>query len=281
MVIYKTTNLLNGKIYVGKKEHDTPSYLGSGYILKKAIEKHGKENFKKEILQECYSSEELEIAERYWIKELDATNPEKGYNIAEGGNGGNTYVGKSEEEMHEIKKKISEAGKGRVFSEEHRKKLAESARKRKGNKPCKFKGMRYEDYMDADSVENIKNKLRKANIGKSLSEEQKRKIGEFFKGRKIGPMSEEHKENLKKSFIARDEKRKESTKHKNIEYLDSFLKNGINEENVNHARRIYQRVRSYGVDMNKYEKLLEEFRKIEFLRRSRRKQLGLSSDSPW
>lgn len=37
MVIYKTTNLINGKVYIGKDSNDDPKYLGSGKILKLAI----------------------------------------------------------------------------------------------------------------------------------------------------------------------------------------------------------------------------------------------------
>ena len=54
-LIYRTTNLLNGKYYVGahrttKKNDD---YLGSGVALKRAIKKYGRENFSKEIVEEC------------------------------------------------------------------------------------------------------------------------------------------------------------------------------------------------------------------------------------
>ena len=45
-VIYKTTNLITGKIYVGQDSRDNPQYLGSGIILSYAIKKYGKENFK-------------------------------------------------------------------------------------------------------------------------------------------------------------------------------------------------------------------------------------------
>ena len=40
MVIYKTTNLVNGKQYIGKDTKNNPTYLGSGTFLKKAIQKY-------------------------------------------------------------------------------------------------------------------------------------------------------------------------------------------------------------------------------------------------
>jgi len=50
--IYKTTNILNNKIYIGKKESSSfvETYYGSGTVLKQAIKKYGQENFKIEIL---------------------------------------------------------------------------------------------------------------------------------------------------------------------------------------------------------------------------------------
>ena len=50
-------------------------------LLKEAITKYGKENFVKEILEICNSTEMLDEREKYWIKELDALNPHVGYNI--------------------------------------------------------------------------------------------------------------------------------------------------------------------------------------------------------
>lgn len=90
--IYKITNLINGKIYVGKrvKPQFDKYYWGSGLIIKAAIKKYGKENFKRELIQECFNDEELNICERFWIKSLQANNPDIGYNITDGGTGGDT-----------------------------------------------------------------------------------------------------------------------------------------------------------------------------------------------
>ena len=87
MIIYKTTNLINGKIYVGKDTKNNPDYFGSGVILKKAIEKYGKENFYKEIIECCDTYEHLNEREKYWIKELNVIDKNIGYNLTQGGDG--------------------------------------------------------------------------------------------------------------------------------------------------------------------------------------------------
>ena len=60
MIIYKTTNLINSKIYVGQDSKNNYNYLGSGIIIKKAIKKYGKENFKKEIIEYCNDKQKLD-----------------------------------------------------------------------------------------------------------------------------------------------------------------------------------------------------------------------------
>ena len=88
MIIYKTTNLINNKFYIGKDAKNKKSYLGSGKVLKQAIQKYGKENFKKEILEYCTDLEHLDEREIYWIDKYNAL--EEGYNLTEGGTGGDT-----------------------------------------------------------------------------------------------------------------------------------------------------------------------------------------------
>ena len=76
--VYITTNLINGKTYVGKHRHSyfDKKYYGSGKHLKSAINKYGIENFKVEVLEWCNSNKELANKEVFYIKLL---KPE--YNI--------------------------------------------------------------------------------------------------------------------------------------------------------------------------------------------------------
>ena len=90
MIIYKTTNLINNKIYVGKDKCNNPKYLGSGVKITLAIKKYGKKNFKKEILEYCDSEEELNEREIYWIQKFNSIDRNLGYNITVGGEGGDT-----------------------------------------------------------------------------------------------------------------------------------------------------------------------------------------------
>ena len=74
MNIYKITNLVNGKIYIGKDTKDRKDYYGSGIVIKQAIKKYGKENFKKEILEKCSEYETLNEKEKYWINFYKSTD---------------------------------------------------------------------------------------------------------------------------------------------------------------------------------------------------------------
>ena len=92
-IIYRTTCLLNNKIYIGKhKTSDLEdSYLGSGKMLRRAIKKHGIENFKKEILFVFDSEEEMNAKEAELVTEEFCSRDDT-YNLCPGGKGGWGYV---------------------------------------------------------------------------------------------------------------------------------------------------------------------------------------------
>jgi len=202
MIIYKTTNLNNGKFYVGQDSKNNPEYYGSGNLLKRAIKKHGKQNFIKETLEVCCTQEQLNEREKYWIKETKAR--ELGYNIAEGGTGGNTiseenkerilngfkgrnHTPESLEKMRGIKKnpKLSEKE-----IERRRQKLIEMRNdsefmknQEEGFKNCK--NMNYsQKFLDMQKSENKRGK-KSPNWGRKTSEETKRKQSEYHKNNPV------------------------------------------------------------------------------------------------
>ena len=87
--IYKTTNLINGKTYIGKHSSqniETDNYLGSGKILKKAIKKYGRQNFKKQVLH-VFSIEEQAYLKQKDIVDQQFLSRKDTYNITLGGRG--------------------------------------------------------------------------------------------------------------------------------------------------------------------------------------------------
>lgn len=94
MFVYMTTCLINGKKYIGKYEgNETDKYLGSGKLLRRAIKKYGESNFRRTILERYQTVTETRSGEVYWIEKFNAVKSDEFYNIAEGGEGGNTFAG--------------------------------------------------------------------------------------------------------------------------------------------------------------------------------------------
>lgn len=94
--LYKITNLINNKFYIGvhKTKNINDGYMGSGKVLRQAIEKYGIENFEKEILEffDNYHSmmkREKEIVTEEFLCRKDV------YNLRKGGDGGFDYVNKN------------------------------------------------------------------------------------------------------------------------------------------------------------------------------------------
>ena len=176
--IYKTTNLLNGKIYVGKHKWSKEgcldeNYLGSGTYLTRAIDKYGKENFICEILDTADSLEELNEKERFYIEELDAMNQNIGYNLTRGGDGTylpGRFLGDSKNPV--VREKISstlkvlwEDEKSVFNSTRYRESLAE------GVSNSHKEGKRKDTY----------EKISKAKMGHTVSQETRDKISKKLK----------------------------------------------------------------------------------------------------
>ena len=137
--IYMTTNLINGKKYIGQHASSTldENYKGSGTLLRKAVCKYGWDNFKVELIEWCSSQEELDEREIYWIKFYDAVNSDEFYNLQTGGTNGSSRRGSKMSD--ETKLRMSNALKGNKNPLGH--KMSEKTKQtliecNKGNKYC-------------------------------------------------------------------------------------------------------------------------------------------------
>lgn len=109
MFIYKITNLINNKIYIGKtirniqerwNEHVSCALNNSDNLyLHNAIQKYGANNFKIEVIDSCNSEEELNQLEEYYIKLYNTQDKNIGYNLTNGGDGNLKYDYKKIREM--------------------------------------------------------------------------------------------------------------------------------------------------------------------------------------
>lgn len=187
-IIYKTTNLINNKIYVGKHmtKNLNDAYMGSGLLIKKAIKKYGLKNFLKEILYSFSNEEEMNLKENQIVNNefIKLSNT---YNIALGGQGGlitsdplfrsqiNLKISLSK--YGKKNPKISKLKKGIQLSENTKKKISLALKNRKFS-------------------DKHKQLIGKANKGKIRSIETKKQISDTLKNK-----SKEEMNNNAKIFI--------------------------------------------------------------------------------
>ena len=174
-LLYRTENLVNGKIYIGvHKLADTSTsrrYLGSGYALKSAIKLYGRENFTRTPLAEFSCAEEAFSAEAEIVNEEFINRPDT-YNMKHGGIGGVGYS-----HTNEAKEKIRAATKGntnmlgKTHSEETKSKMSVSA-------------MGSQNSLGSTRSPEARAKISAANKGKVVSEETRKKIGDASRGNK-------------------------------------------------------------------------------------------------
>ena len=102
--IYRTTNLINGKTYIGQHKRRSGRYFGSGFLLKRAIKKYGKENFKVEILYDNIQLKKTADSVEMFAIAKERKIGKAEYNISKGGQGGSFL--NNEDEKKRIEKSV-------------------------------------------------------------------------------------------------------------------------------------------------------------------------------
>lgn len=211
-IVYKHTNKINGKSYIGITKRTIEQRVGDGYSgsrhFNNAISKYGWENFETTILEENLTCDEACSKEKYYIEKYDSIN--NGYNLEEGGIYGTINP--------ETRKLMSERmigntySKNQVFSEEAKKHISEGLKRL---------------YFDPVRGAEARRKLSEAHRGRIVSKETRRKQSESLKGRKV---SEETKKKL--SDAAKNRKVSEETKKKLSESLKKFYSDPVEKQKI-------------------------------------------------
>lgn len=149
-VIYKITNNINGKIYIGKTKQFFKKYINGKFkhltkenynigckYINSAILKYGIENFSVKLIDLAYTLKKLNELEQKYIIDFNSRNPKIGYNIAKGGDGGCGFIGHKHSE--ESKNKMRKSAIGRKLSEETKQKMSASRLGRKVSQETKQK----------------------------------------------------------------------------------------------------------------------------------------------
>jgi group I intron endonuclease len=166
--IYKITNKIDGKIYIGK--HQTKDindgYMGSGKHLRRAIAKYGIENFSKEILFQFDNEAEMNTKESELVTE-EFCMREDTYNLCPGGKGGWGYINK-----HNLTPRFS----GKRHKKESRKIMSEKAKLA----------------MSLGIIIPLNSSTRLDWTGRVHSEEAKEKIGNSMRGKQMGKQNSQY-----------------------------------------------------------------------------------------
>lgn len=215
-IIYKVTNKINGKIYIGKTaqplyrrkaQHIYDAKKGCPFLFYNAMRKYGADSFLFETLFYCLSEKDMNQKEIETIEMMNSTNRDIGYNRTNGGEGslGRKLSEESIAKMRlhhtgahvteETREKIRIASTGRAHSAEAKAKIGAS----KVGKPL--------------SLEH-REKLRQAKLGTHRTEETKAKIGAASKGNKYRLGSKASSETRLKMSLAQIKRNKANGENK-------------------------------------------------------------------
>lgn len=189
-IIYKITNNVNGKIYIGLTtrslherfiQHCCHSNKGSKSLIHQAILKYGRDNFTIEQIDESETKSDLDEKEDFWINYYNSMNTSVGYNLKSGGAKGKGY-----KHTDVTKKIISESGKGKTRSEETKKHMSDAQKlvKHQKHKESTKQKMSW-THMCHSTSESTRQKISNSNSGKIRTKEMnehnsKRQIGKTY-----------------------------------------------------------------------------------------------------
>lgn len=197
--IYKTTNTVNGKFYIGvhKTANPNDSYLGSGQLLNRAIKKHGLSFFKKEIIHVFETAEEAYDKERELVCQ-ELIDCDQCYNLKIGGLGG---LRKGIVRSPETREKMRASKLGKPRSEETKEKLrnkviSEETRQKLRNRVISLE--QREKISASLTGRTISEETRQKLKSRTTSEETKTKLREAARTKPPRkPLSEESKERIR------------------------------------------------------------------------------------
>lgn len=188
-LIYKITCSINNKIYIGKHKTNNidDGYMGSGSLLKYEQNLFGLDKFKKEILFECNSEEEMNAKEAEIVNE-DFIARDDVYNIKLGGEGGWDHINSNKDLKLKITKIGAQASKNKIHSwpkevqKEFWEKITNKVQFVRSNWSKEHKAEIYAKVSNTlkDFYKTNKNPM----FGKHHTSETRKKISENHKGKK-------------------------------------------------------------------------------------------------
>lgn len=201
--IYKFTNKINNKVYIGQGKNLQVRIQGhlnsyknenNNKYFHRSIRKYKIENFQVEILvqEKNLLKPELDDLEIDFIRLYNSNNPKFGYNMTTGGEGSNGY-----KHTQEAKEKFSKIHKGKKHTQEAKEKIGKASSSRKMSQETKKNVSKV--HKGKIVSEETKQKLRDYNLGKKLTEETRKKMrNKIISQETRKKMSKSHKENLGK-----------------------------------------------------------------------------------
>jgi group I intron endonuclease len=252
-IIYKATNKINGKVYIGqttvdlKKRRSHHENTQVYYYFHRAIKKHGKNNFIWEIIEYCNSKEEMDEMEFHYIKQHDSLN--NGYNLTFGGEGSVGWC-----PSPETRQKISKTKKGKLIGSKnpfYDKKHSEQAKQKMSSPRPSVSGKNhylYGKHLSQETKDKIGAASKGRNIGRKHTSSVIEKIRKAHFGKKRAPFSSETRKKMSKSHLGNKiphNVRQKMSKNRSYSWLltlpdgsQKVIKNlykYCNENNLNHA----------------------------------------------